>query len=256
MQGPPSATARPRAEHRRGSSMPHATGRLSVVGPPPGGCKSQPARFFCPSGTSIAGDAIQHRCSPPGVTRKGGAPALHPRPSAPVARSQARYTWAVAAPPVSSHSSPRRCSLCSADAPRRSAALCRATGSADAPPVGRARALSLLGSTDLGAAQTVGTAALRSHACGSLHSPERRSTAAAAQLVRSAHQRDNRLVIPRIPLPKPLRPPRLPPAKKWRPFRKTRTNAGAGGGGVELVGPVPDRRRFFHSDGGRFRRPR
>jgi len=131
-------------------------------------------------------------CSPPGVTRKGGAPALHPRPSAPVARSQARYTWGVAAPPVSSHSSPRRCSLCSADAPRRSAALCRATGSADAPPVGRARALSLLGSTDLGAAQTVGTAALRSHACGSLHSPERRSTAAAAQLVRSAHQGDKR----------------------------------------------------------------
>lgn len=74
-------------------------------------------------------------CSPPGVTRKGGAPALHPRPSAPVARSQARYTWGVATPPVSSHSSPRRCSLCSADAPRRSAALCRATGSADAPPV-------------------------------------------------------------------------------------------------------------------------
>jgi hypothetical protein len=77
----------------------------------------------------------------------------------------------VAAPPVSSHSSPRRCSLCSADAPRRSAALCRATGSADAPPVGRARALSLLGSFDLGALRgRSGRPPLCSRACGSLHS--------------------------------------------------------------------------------------
>ena len=74
--------------------------------------------------------------------------------------------------------------------------------------------------------------------------------------LRSA-QRDKRFGYSALPLPKPLQPPRLPHGViRGSQSRKVRTKGGAGGGGVELVGPVPGRGGSFRSGGGRFRWPR
>ena len=113
-------------------------------------------------------------CSPPGVTRKGGAPALHlwPMPSAPSSRRA--YTRATAAPPVLSHSSRPRCSLVRSS---RAGPMARAaTRSAPLRLLPGTRRLSVPGTRPSrcrsGARSTVGRCAavtpapLRSHACG------------------------------------------------------------------------------------------
>ena len=70
--------------------------------------------------------------SPPRGTRKGGAPALHPRPGAAVApflRSHPRHPWAVAAPPVSSESlAPLRVRADGCDRFRQAGGQCRFVG--------------------------------------------------------------------------------------------------------------------------------
>jgi hypothetical protein len=101
---------------------------------------------------------------------------------------------------VSSHSSPRRCSLCSADAPRRSAALCRATGSADAPPVsGPTRCRS-------SARSTLGRCADGRGVPHSAHAPADRSTR--PRQSPTAAEAARTIVRPRLDTSAPRRTPR------------------------------------------------